>query len=339
MSTTPTRPAANADLPEFILSLPKTETHLHIEGALPWELLHAMDPVRFPEPPESWADDFRFRSFAHFEEELLRMAFEWFTSPERYHEAAQLIFRRHLEQNVKYVETSFASGVVEFGGVDGRAIAEAIRTAAPEGLIVRVYMGIHRNGYTDRSRGFLDECLGWEHLHGIDLHGPETLALEEWTPRLWRRAVAEGKQVKAHAGEFGGAPNVAQVIDELGVKRVQHGVRAVEDPDLVRRLAAEGIALDICPISNVKLAVVPGFSEHPLRTLLDAGVVCTVSTDDPLSFGNTLTQEYLALAGPMGFTRRQLAEVARNGFRVADCDEGRVEEWVGEIDRIVAGLD
>ncbi len=326
---------SEAELLSFIQSLPKTETHLHIEGALPWELLHGLEPERFPAPPASWADDYRFESFARFEEELLSMAVPWFTSPERYHEAAKVIFRGQVEQNVKYVETSFASGVVEFGGLDGEAIAEAIRAAAPEGLEVRVFMGIHRTGYTDRSRGFLDDCIRWEHLTGIDLHGPETPPLEAWTPRLWKRMADEGKQVKAHAGEFGPAENVRQVIDDLGVRRVQHGVRAIEDQALVRRLADEGVVLDICPISNVKLAVVGSFEEHPLGAFLDEGVVCTVSTDDPLSFGNTLTQEYLALAGPMGFSRRRLAEVARNGFRVAVCDSSVTESHIRALDAII----
>jgi adenosine deaminase len=323
------------DLLTFIQALPKTETHLHIEGALPWELLHALEPVRFPEPPASWADDFRFDSFAHFEGELLKMGIAWFTSPERYHEAARLIFQRHVEQNVKYVETSFASGVVEHLGLDGAAIAEAIRSAAPEGLDVRVFMGISRNGYTAQSRGFLDECFRWKHLEGIDLHGPESLPLEEWTPRLWRRVADEGKRVKAHAGEFGGAANVRQAIDSLGVKRVQHGVRAIEDAALVRRLADEDVVLDICPISNVKLAVVKGFAEHPLRQFLDAGILCTVSTDDPISFGNTLTREYLTLATEMGFTRRQIAEVARNGFRVAMRETGVGAEHLRTLDAII----
>lgn len=325
------------DLLRFIRSLPKTETHLHLEGALPWEMLHDLDPARFPEPPASWADDFRFDSFAHFDRELLGMVMRWFTSPERYHEAAEAIFRRHLDQNVKYVETSFASGAVEFGGIDGAAVAEAIRAAVPEGLTVRIFMGIHRNGYTERSRGFVEDSVRWEHLDGIDLHGDEAVRLDAWAPRLWRRAADEGKHVKAHAGEFGGAASVRQVVDELGVRRVQHGIRAIEDPALVRRLAEEGIALDVCPISNVKLAVVAGFDAHPLRALLDAGVVCTVSSDDPISFGNTLTDEYVALAERMGFTRRELAAVARNGFRVALCDGALMESHVKELDALVEG--
>jgi len=304
----------------FIQELPKTETHLHFEGALPWELLQRLDPERFGTPPASWAADFRFDSFAHFEEELLGYAFAWFTSPERYHEAAEVIFRRHLEQNVRYVECSFASGIMEFGGVDGKAVSEAIRAAVPDGLIVRIFLGIHRTGYNDRTRDFLDAAIGWEHVDGFDLHGPETLPLEPWTRGYWERARAAGKYTKAHAGEFGGSESVRQVLDQLGVRRIEHGVRSIEDAELVRRLVDEDIALDVCPLSNLKLRVVPSLGEHPLRALMEAGVTCTVSSDDPVSFGNSLTDEYVALAEQMHFSPQELAQVALNGFRVALAD-------------------
>lgn len=326
----------DGDMRAFIQALPKTETHLHLEGALPWTLLRALDPSRFRDPPASWHDDFRFNSFQHFEDELLSYVFAWFVSPERYHEAAREVFAQLVRQNVRYVECSFASGVLEFGGVDGEAVTEAIRAAVPEGLTVRVFMGIHRNGHTDRSRAFLDTCTDWPALDGLDLHGLETLPLEPWTAELWRRARGAGKHTKAHAGEFAGPESVRQVLDELTVDRVEHGVRAVEDPALVERLARDGVTLDVCPISNVKLGVVPSLSEHPIRHLLDAGVVCTVSTDDPISFGNTLTDEYMALAAGLAFTRGELARVALNGFRVALCDAELVGPWVAELEGLAA---
>jgi adenine deaminase len=328
----PVSAPVDGDALAFIEALPKTETHLHLEGALPWELLRRLDAGRFRDPPASWRGDFRFESFQHFEDELLGYVFAWFDSPERYHEAARAIFATHVAQNVKYVECSFASGVLEFGGVDGEAVTEAIRAAVPDGLEVRIFMGIHRNGRTDRSRSFLDACLDWGELDGLDLHGLETVPLEPWTAELWQAARAAGKHTKAHAGEFAGAESVRQVLDELGVRRIQHGTRSVEDPAVVDRLARDGIALDMCPISNLKLGVAPTLAEHPIRRLLDAGVVCTVSTDDPISFGNTLTDEYLALASHLDFSRAELAQVALNGFRVALCDAEVTAPWVAELE-------
>jgi adenosine deaminase len=326
-----TAPASS--LRAFIQALPKTETHLHLEGGLPFELLQRVRP-EFTRPPASWAPDFKYRDFAHFEGELLDMAFSWFTSPERYHEAARMIFARQLAQNVKYAEVSSASGVIEFGGLDGRAVLGAIRAAVPAGLEVRVFLGIHHNGAGPKMRPVLEQALGWPDLAGVDLHGLESAPLEPWTAEYWTAARQAGKYAKAHAGEFMGADFVRRVLDELQPQRLEHGVRAVEDPALVAEIKRRGVALDVCPISNHKLMPGITLARHPIRTLFDAGVTVTVSTDDPLCFGNTLAGEYAALAEHCGFTRNELAQVARHGFAVALLPPGVRQKWVAEIDRL-----
>ncbi len=321
------------DLTDFIAALPKTETHLHIEGALPFELLQRVRP-EFKQPPASWARDFKFRDFAHFEEELLAMAFSWYTSPERYHEAAKLIFAGHLRQNVRYVETSFASGVVEFLGLDGQEVLAAIRAAVPTGLEVRVFFGIHHNGAGPKMLPVLEQALGWRDLAGIDLHGTESFPIEPWTAPYWAAARQAGKKTKAHAGEFMGAPFVRRILDELQPDRIEHGVRAAEDPALLTEIRRRGVALDVCPISNHKLMPGVALETHPIRTLFDAGVTVTVSTDDPISFGNTITDEYIALAERGGFNRAELAQIARNGWLVADVPATTRAAMLAEINRI-----
>ncbi|MDP0501418.1 MAG: adenosine deaminase [Verrucomicrobiota bacterium JB022] len=324
-------------LQAFLQALPKTETHLHIEGALPFELLQRQDPLQWAKPPRSWAADFKFRSFAEFEEELLMMATQWYISPERYHEAAKIVFRRlYEEQHVRYVETSFASGIVEFLGVSAPGIVHAIKHAAPQGMEVRVFMGIHHAGYNERTRDWLEDCVHWPDLDGIDLHGEETDPMGDWAPPLWAKARAHGKFTKAHAGEFAGPEFVRYAVDELGAQRIQHGVRSAEDPQLVLDLKARGIALDVCPISNVKLDVVPTMRDHPIRQFFDAGLTCTINTDDPMSFGNQLHEEYTALHDQLGFTIPQLGEIARNGFRVALISEELRADYLEQIDHVVA---
>jgi adenosine deaminase len=323
-------------LKDFLRRLPKTETHLHIEGALPWELINELDPGRFSTPPESWQDHYKFRDFAEFEHALLDMACTWFTSPERYHEAAGKIFNRLFkEENVRYLETSFASGMIEFLGLDGKAVTEAIKSAAPEGMSVRVFMGIHHDGYTDRSRGFIKDCLNWDQLDGLDLHGTETTPLEPWTSDVWQRARDAGKRTKAHAGEFEGPEFVWQVIEELGVTRIQHGVRSIESPKLVGHLRDIGAILDVCPISNVKLGVVERMPDHPIRDLVREGITCTISTDDPISFGNTLGEEYTALYQELGFTYAELGALAINGFRNTIDGEAAFDGRIAEIEALV----
>lgn len=330
-----TRGMSSVATAAFVRQLPKTETHLHLEGALPYELLQRLDPARFAHPPASWAADFRFRSFTEFDDLIIGLLSPWFVSAARYHEAATLVFRRLAEQNVRYVETSFHLPIVQFIGDRGDEILQAIHEAAPPGLTVRVFAGLVRNCHTGAMPAVIADALRWRWLAGFDLHGHETLPLEDWTAEVWRRARDAGKETKAHAGEFGGAENVRVAVERLGVRRIQHGVRAVEDPAVVALLVREGVTLDITPQSNVKLGVVPSLREHPLRRLLAAGVRCTVSTDDPLIFGHTLTDEYTALATDAGFTPAELVQVARNGFLAGTMPEPVRRDALAEL----AGLE
>lgn len=322
------------ELTEFLRLLPKTETHLHIEGALPWELLQQLDPAQFAKHPPAWQEEFRFESFAAFEKQLLEMAFSWYTSPERYHEAAKLIFKRHLDLNVRYVETSFASGVIEFLGLDGQAVLQAIRAAVPHGLEVRVFLGIHHNGYNSRTSSIIDSACSWEDLAGFDLHGDETLPLEPWSKNLWRHAREAGKYNKVHAGELLGADFVKQVVMDLRPHRIEHGIRAAEDPDVVALLRDRNIALDVCPLSNLKLRVCPDMASHPLPHLEAGGVRCTISTDDPLMFGNSIIDEYQALSKHLGYARTDLIRLIRNGWAVALIDDAIRQEYFCEIGRL-----
>jgi adenosine deaminase len=138
-----------------------------------------------------------------------------------------------------------------------------------------------------------------------------------------------------HAGELAGPASVYGALDALGARRICHGVRAIEDPALVERLAAEEVVLDVCPTSNVMLAVVPSFDEHPLVRLLDAGVRCTLNGDDPLLFGPGLLAEYELARTTMGLSDERLAQLARSslvgsGAPPEFVDDGveRIEEWL-----------
>jgi adenosine deaminase len=319
---------------DFIQALPKTETHLHIEGALPYELLCAWDQKRWPPDPAFRARSYRYATFPAFEQILLDHALPWFTTAERYHEAAKAIFAKHVAQNVRYVETSFHLPVTGFINVSGPEIIAAIRSAAPAGLEVRVFAGMLRSDIVGALRPTIDQLHAWEGLAGVDLHGHETMPTPLETAAVWARVRAAGKVTKCHAGEFDGSARVREAIEALGVRRVQHGIRAIEDPAVVKLAADTGTTFDVCPLSNVGLRVVPSIAAHPIRRLMQAGVRCTVSTDDPLSFANSLTEEYEALAAEAGFTRAELAQVARNGWEVASVPAATRAAMIATIDRI-----
>lgn len=332
---TPTR-----ELADFVQTLPKTETHLHLEGACPFEMIQRAEPGRFKDAPPFWDDAFRYDSFGQFMDMYSEFCGSVYVSAEAYFESAQKMLQRCAEQNVRYVETSFHIGALYGGNMTGPDIIDAVNRATPEGMQVRVYMGMCHNDYQGLGKEIIEDSLGWESLYGIDLHGPEELPLEPWTADVWSRAAAAGKQLKAHAGEFMPASFVRRCIEELGVRRIQHGVRCVEDPSVVDLILDEGVVLDICPISNVKLQVagIPDMASHPIRALFDKGVRCTVNSDDPFMFGNSLSEDYYALAMDLGFTEKELIQIARNGFVFADMDPEQRTACLAELDAIDSRL-
>jgi adenosine deaminase len=233
------------------------------------------------------------------------------------------------------VEISFHAGIIEFLNIPGPDIISAIRDAIPDGLEVRIFMGMLRNQYTELMAPVIDDCVNWEDLDGIDLHGTEVLPLEDWAKSLWSRAREANKFTKAHAGEFGGPDYVKDAVEFLGVNRVEHGVRAVEDHEVLSLVIDRDITFDVCPISNLKLNVVETMKNHPIRKLFDEGVRCTLNTDDPLSFGNQLEEEYAALAMELKFSKKELAILARNGFEIALMPESMKLPFINQIDAII----
>ncbi|HUR60020.1 MAG TPA: adenosine deaminase family protein [Opitutaceae bacterium] len=321
---------------DFIQALPKTETHLHLEGALPYELLTAWQPEQWPPDPKFRARSYRYTSFPDFERILLDNALPWFVSAQRYHDAAKVMFAKHVAQNVRYVETSFHLPVTQFMKLPGPEIIAAVRSAVPEGLEVRIFAGMLRSDFGGDLRPTIDQLHTWDGLAGVDLHGYEQMPTHPDTAAVWAKLRAAGKVTKCHAGEFDGAARVREAIEQLGVTRIQHGVRAIEDPAVVKLAVERDVTFDLCPISNVGLKVVPSIQDHPIRRLMLAGVRCTVSTDDPLCFANTVNEEYETLAKELTFTRAELAQVARNGWDIADVAPATRKKMVADIDRIVA---
>jgi adenosine deaminase len=311
---------ADPALADFVRHLPKTETHLHIEGACPYELLKKMDPVKYAAPPPFWDDAYRYTHGLHsFMPLYLEYCDLFFTGAERYFQAAEIMLRTCAAQGCRYVETSFHLPTVLRMAEGGAAVVKAIKAGAPRGLEVRVFAGMGHNDYAGAGRELIEDALTWPELDGIDLHGLEDIPLEPWTADVWARARRAGKYTKVHAGEFMGPAFVERLLDEVKPQRIEHGVRAAESAATTARLIREGIALDVCPISNVKLCVpgAPTLAAHPFRRLFDAGVTVTVNSDDPFFLGNSLSEEYYALHSQQGFTRGELGRVAANGFEVA----------------------
>ncbi len=320
---------------DFIQTLPKAELHLHLEGALPWDMVQAR--VRsLSSPPPWWAPGYRFESFHHFAETIRLCYASTLASAEDYYLAAQRVFAGLLAQNVRYVEMSFSLGHVLSRGLPLPEIADAIRRAAPVEMSVRVFCGFSRSRPHLLRDDVVEAVLHLPGIDGVDLHGDETGQAPARFAALFAQARQQGLATKAHAGELAGPQIMEDTIDTLGLSRVEHGVRAIEDEGLLSRLIAEGITLDMCPTSNAKLGVVRDIAAHPIHQFHQRGIRVTVSTDNPTILGCNLTDELHLLVECLGFSQHDLAQLQVNAFRVALMPATRRAEILAEIERVLA---
>jgi len=272
--------------------------------------------------PETSADEigerFRFSNFAGFLE-----CFKWVVERLRGPEDYALVTRRLLEtlhkQNVLYAEITLSAGVVLWKKQEFGPIFEVVRREAARSPVdvrwnldaIRHFGAEHAMQVAELAVGYVDDGVVSFGIGGDEERGPAGLFTE-----VYRFARAKGLHLTAHAGETMGPESVWGAL-RLGAERIGHGIRAVDDPALMRHLRDEEIPLEICISSNVATGAVPSLAAHPVKRLYDAGVPIILNTDDPGLFGTTLEKEYDLAAREFGFSESELAQVAENGFRYA----------------------
>jgi adenine deaminase len=319
---------------EFVRALPKAELHLHLEGAVPWAMVRAHAGAAVPERPPWWADDFRFDDFTQFRG-AVQTCMACLVDARAYGAVAAAVFADLAAQNVRYVEISFDIVRVLDKAVEVADVVAAMAAAAPPGLTARVFAAFSQHRPDRTPPAVVDRVLAAPGLHGISLHGDETVQSTAAFADAFAEARRRGLATKAHAGELMGPASVVKVLDLLGVRRIEHGVRAAEDAGLVDRLAADGVTLDVCPWSNVRLGVVRDLATHPIRALHARGVRLTVNTDDPTVFGRTLGQEIVSLIDDRGFAPAEVARLQANAFAVAAMPAAARAAVLGEIDALL----
>jgi len=208
------------------------------------------------------------------------------------------------------------------------------QTAAGETPAAGVIVGINRGLPIEAAERSLDLAMRYtgRGVVGLGLAGDELNHPPQRFRPLFARAHEAGLLAFPHGGEGAGAENVRSCVEDLGASRVCHGVRAVEDPNVLELLKARGVALDVCPSSNVSLQVAPSLEEHQLRRLLAAGVRVTLNSDGPLFSGATVNDEYRLAAEVHGLDDRALAQIARTSIEVSSCPSPRREQALGSID-------
>jgi adenosine deaminase len=325
----------------FIATLPKAELHVHLEGTLEPELLFALAARNQVELPWSDVDQARaaytFTGLEHFLPLLFRAAGVLRTGQDFY-DLAHAYLTRAAADGVRRAEMflgvqTFLDAGVPIAEQIGNVLAAIADARADLGIDGALIITSQRHRSQDAALEVLDLIEPWrDRILGIGLGAAERGNPPAKFADYYAAARARGFRTTIHAGEDGPADYVREALDVCRPDRIDHGVAAAADPALLARLRDEAIPLTVCPLSNVALRVVPSMAEHPLRAMLEAGVLVTVNSDDPPYFGGYVNDNYEAVRTHLGLDQAALAELARNGFRASFDDPRHIATHLAEVD-------
>lgn len=330
---------------QFIQQLPKAELHVHLEGSIgPGTLLElARRHNRLDSLPagdetglQKW---FKFSDFRHFIKVYLTIS-DLLRTPEDFSLAVQRFGADMAAQNILYREatvTPYTHVEYQDKGLSIQDVLDGLEQGRQMvkkdfGAEIRWIFDIPRDVSFRESDGSYNPVPAEKTLEyallgrkygvvGLGLGGNEVNAPAAPFAHAFEDARREGLARIPHAGETMGPVSIWEAVDQLGAQRIGHGVRSIQDPQLVKTLAERGIVLDINPTSNIRLHVYEDFAVHPFKQLDGAGVIVTVNSDDPALFNTTLAQEYRVLAKHFGYKKADLARIARNAFLHSAAEE------------------
>jgi len=332
-------------LPALLRAMPKAELHIHIEGSLEPELIFALArrngvALAYPSVAALRAA-YAFTDLQSFLD-IYYAGASVLLAEEDFYDMAMAYFARAAADNVVHAEIFFDPqthtdrGVPFAFVIDGlsRACAQAAKAYGIDASLILCFL---RHLSEDAALATLEEALPHrDKFIGVGLDSGERGNPPEKFARVFARAGELGLHRVAHAGEEGPPAYVAAALDVLHAERIDHGVRCLEDPALVARLARDRIPLTVCPLSNVKLCVYPDLAHHPLKTLLDAGICATVNSDDPAYFGGYIDRNFLATFEALPLGPKDAYTLARNSFEASFASDTKKRGWIDTLDAAFA---
>lgn len=329
----------------LIQAMPKAELHLHIEGTLEPELMMRLAQRNGVALPWATIEDIRkaydFGCLQDFLDVYYRGMSVLITREDFFDLAWAYLTRVHA-QNVTHVEIFFDPQGHTDRGIAFDTVLSGLTDALDRarrdlGITSKLIMCFLRHLPEDAAFETLkDACRCKDHIAGVGLDSSEKGNPPSRFARVFAEAIAQGFVPVAHAGEEGPAAYVAEALDHLHVRRIDHGNHALDDPALVARLARQQTPLTVCPLSNKRLQVCPDLKAHPLRKMLQAGLLVTVNSDDPSYFGGYVEENFLAIQAALGLTPREIATLGRNAFRASFLDDAAKAQAIARFDRIAA---
>lgn len=310
-----------------LLALPKVDLHVHLEGSMRPTTVVELAERSGVELPEGLREGrYEFRDFRHFIDEWLA-GLACLRTPDDLRRIAVELCEDEAAQGVRYAEVSFSLPDHAERLRDPDEALEAVLEGLAEGerrfgILCRTYVDVVRGIDMARSRRAMEVALAHrdDGVIGIGLGGEERFPPEDYA-EIFRVATEGGLHSIPHAGETHGPASIRGAIDALGAERIGHGIRILEDPALVEEVVAKGIGFDVCPTSNLMTRSVTSLDAHPLPAMLDAGIRCSLASDDPSMFHSFLGDEYEMCRRVFDFDDRRLAELSRGGVRASFAPE------------------
>lgn len=329
----------------FIDGLPMAELHLHIEGTLEPELMFALAMRNGVALPYATVEALRaVYSFDALQDflDLYYQGMAVLETEQDFYDLTRAYLDRAHAETVRHAEIFFdpqahtARGVnfaTVIGGI-GRALDDAERAY---GMTSRLILCFLRHLSEAEAEAALEAALPYaDRIAGVGLDSSERGNPPGKFSAVFARARAAGFRAVAHAGEEGPAAYVREARDALLVERIDHGNRALDDAALVQRLAEARVPLTVCPLSNLKLAVVADIAEHPLRRMIEKGLLVTLNSDDPAYFGGYVNANYRAVTDALGLSRGDLVDLAHNSFTASFLDDDAKAARHAEFDAYAA---
>ena len=329
----------------FIRGLPKAELHVHIEGTFEPELMLAIvrrNGITLPfATVDAARDAYRFCSLQDFLD-IYYQGVAALRTEQDFRELTAAYFDRVAVQGVRHAEIFFDPQAHTVRGVPFATVCRGIEAGLQyarqhHGITSRLIMCSLHHLDEANALATLEQALPFRDvIYGAGLDSSEA----DHPPAKFTRAFAVARDAGfacvAHAGEEGPAAYVRDAVDILKVRRIDHGNRALEDPDLTAELAQRRVPFTVCPLSNLSLGVVDSLDRIPLRRMLDAGLMVTINSDDPAYFGGYINENYQAMQDHLGLDDATLAQIARNSFHAAFLAAERRDELLNELDGYLA---
>jgi adenine deaminase len=326
---------------ELLVDLPKAELHLHIEGTLEPDLAFSMARRNHVDLPHE--DEDALRAAYVFDDlqsflDVYYAACSVLVTERDFYDLTWAYLLRAAGQGVKHAEVFFDPQTHTDRGVAFGTVVQGITRALEDGernlrVTSRLIMCFLRHLSAESAMATLEAALPYrDAIVAVGLDSGEAGNPPVKFRAAFDRARSEGVLAVAHAGEEGPPEYIWQALDLLHVRRVDHGVRCIEDDRLVDRLVAEQTPLTVCPFSNVKLRVFPELRDHNFRELLERGLLVTINSDDPAYFGGYVADNYIGTAAALGLTADQMIQVARNSFVASFLPEAEQQQHLDAID-------